>query len=490
MKVLFLVNSREYARSYLETCAFKDVSSLGEISLYVEETIDLKQYDTSYFSKILKREKDTDTRIGQYLFDLYMINLRKKHPSFAFRVKRKFPNTYWQWKYLRRISVAKPNNIGTSDISVILNKKKNRFVEVKLQKIKFLRNYLSGKLRKFLFFFFASKLVFPISRKVLRTLFRIETINKNKIDFSSYDLIIIPSSGYESFTLGALECARRDGTKTMLLIDNWDNLSSKSFLWIKPDFLCAWGPQSVEHAIRIQKMDPECCLSIGTPRIDRYFGRENLYIKSIYDFEYILFAGSSVEYKESDYLEILDYELSKYNDLHGRNIKIVYRPHPLRGGWKMANFNNLKNTILDNDLVAIVESGDIRWNSKVQLPSLENYISLFKNSLFVVSGLTSMLIESCIFNKKTLAIAVHEEDNLTSPHSIYKEYEHFRGIDNIPSLTIIKNLENLRKEFWDSLNQKDYSWDNSKEIQYFIYHDEDTYSKRLKKTIRFALEPD
>ena len=79
----------------------------------------------------------------------------------------------------------------------------------------------------------------------------------NYIDSIKPDLLILPSCSYDT-ELGTLyKGSKRINSKLLLLIDNWDNLSSKSTLIYKPNYLGVWGNQTKKHAIEIHDINKE-----------------------------------------------------------------------------------------------------------------------------------------------------------------------------------------------------------------------------------------
>ncbi len=84
-------------------------------------------------------------------------------------------------------------------------------------------------------------------------------------------MLIIPNSviGVDSYEL--IRASKKIGiTKTVVLIDNWDNLSSKTAFIENPDYLGVWGTQSVGFAKDIHQMTNDKIRIMGTPRFDVY----------------------------------------------------------------------------------------------------------------------------------------------------------------------------------------------------------------------------
>ena len=66
--------------------------------------------------------------------------------------------------------------------------------------------------------------------------------------------------------------------ESIVIVDNWDNLSSKSVLLKYPDKLLVWSDQMADHAQRIQGMQSCDIKVIGSARFDHYQNIYTLYI--------------------------------------------------------------------------------------------------------------------------------------------------------------------------------------------------------------------
>ena len=67
-----------------------------------------------------------------------------------------------------------------------------------------------------------------------------------------------------------------------LIIDNWDNLSSKVCYYYKPDFISTWGERSKLHAIKISRFKEQITV-VGSARFDNYFKIRNENIPKIFE---------------------------------------------------------------------------------------------------------------------------------------------------------------------------------------------------------------
>ncbi|CEG13783.1 hypothetical protein MSIBF_A50002 [groundwater metagenome] len=307
------------------------------------------------------------------------------------------------------------------------------------------------------------------------------------------DIVIIPSSATDSLSIDATIICKKLNVISIHLINGWDNLSSKIVYPLTPDYLCVWGQQSVEHAEKIHGIPSKRVFPIGVPTFEHYFRSKEKSLKSHYAFEYALFAGCFVPFDEISALKILEEKIEKSNI---KNFKIVYRPHPWRAfrscfdEFKQEEFNHvvLDDQVKDNYLKSrskIVEGKDF-------LPSLDYYPALLSNAKFVICPLSTMTLESAIFEKQVLVIAYDDGIHITSPHNLFR-YEHFRGIENLYGIQISNTKSDFEKLFIfiynNTMNLKTIHKTNVREqIKYYIYYDNNTYAERLKKVIQSILD--
>ena len=85
------------------------------------------------------------------------------------------------------------------------------------------------------------------------------------------DLIIYPSHCFEPETIKLVRISKKIDKKILFIIDNWDNLSSKTVFFEKPDAITVWGNQSKKHAEKIQDMKKKNIFFLGSPKFDNYF---------------------------------------------------------------------------------------------------------------------------------------------------------------------------------------------------------------------------
>ena len=251
-------------------------------------------------------------------------------------------------------------------------------------------------------------------------------------------LVVVPSRGHEISAVDAIRSARGANVPSLMLIDNWDNLSSKTLLTNRPDYMGTWGPQSNLHAIQIQGMPPSRVFAVGAPRFDFHYlhaGHEVLSDKKP-SRRMILYCGTSLYSREDKVLDILDESLSQL----GGDLHILYRPHPARFKDDNRGPQNRFGTLFLDPSSPQNVANSLPYRDIVKPTPLHE---LLKNSLFVVGGLTSVLLESGMHGKRYIALAHREPLNYKSPRRVYSTYEHYRGVEQLAHITICKSLADL-----------------------------------------------
>lgn len=198
---------------------------------------------------------------------------------------------------------------------------------------------------------------------------------------------------------------------------------------------------------------------------------------SPFDFPYVLFVGTALEFDEADAIRRLD-EIITRNYAVFNGVKIVYRPHPWRQGTDTIIGMELKHVVIDPQMEKAYRKNE---HSDAFQPALDYYPKLLGNSEFVIGGLTSMLIEALIFRKRFLGLVYDDGINVTNQLSVYRNYTHFEGIDTIEALTLCFRQEELEALFvavWNKRKEID-SVQLDEKRQYYYYHEGRKYPERL-----------
>lgn len=467
-RILFIISSDLFVRNYIRTGVIDSLSKKYDVKIVVSGTIfhkdDVEKLE--YFAGYYTSDPKGDIR-RYNLMDVTRWRYRKKSTSFQFRIMRIFGvrdlNFFSSLTQFKAFLLFIKRNLR-------INSKKNKKI---LQII-----YGNSLIFPFFVFFYKMRLILNKSLEKY-----VESVKP--------DLILFPSSAFDPIAYDILEISAKKKVKTVFLIDNWDNLCSKTVFIKKPDCITVWGRQSLEYGVNIQGLKEKQIITIGTPRFNIYYKTLNNLPKSPINGKYVLFIGAAMAVDETGALKELDEELEQNKDIYG-DLKIIYRPHPWRQGINDFNKSDFKHVELDMQ----IKDHYLRSFNKKKItldfqPSIDYYPAILGNALFLVASLTTMALEALIMEKKVLLIVYDEGQNFkTSPKIIFKYCEHFRGIEKLNGFVFCKEKSKLKQQFRETYIKM--SRDGFKPIKsdlsYFLFNDDREYQQRLFDAIEYNIK--
>ncbi len=445
-KILIPINSDLYIRNYIRTGVWKILADKYKVFFIANKKIkNLDELNSlENFKGFFLYEKKEEIR-HQRILNTLMWRFRKKSTSFFYRLK-----------WFSQVFQMGETKVDTIKISLF-----NLFRVLKL------RIFIQ---------FCGSIIIFPLFKKFYMFKTKPNLDLSNLVKNISPDLILVPTQAQCSMDNDLIKICKNNKIKSIFLVDNWDNLSDKSIMWNKPDLIGVWGDQSKKHAIKIQNFESDKVINIGTPRFENYFKERNSILPSYFDFKYILFLGTALEFDEIKIIKIIENFLIKKKL---NNIKIVYRPHPWRMAKKKIKLQDFNKVIIDPQVEQqYLKSSSV--NPQFQ-PDINYYSSLIKNSEFVVGGLTSMLIESSICYKHYIVTAFPEKQFNNQFNSL-KYMVHFRELNSLDNVMISTNKLELEDHLLKLLDKSQVNIDRDtidNQRRFFLYDDEKDYSIRL-----------
>jgi len=421
MKIAVILTSNLYHRNYVKTGVINSLAEHHEVKIFTTKDFNVKIKDAK--------------EITVPKFIRYALSLFADYRTYIFRQK----STSFEYRIFRR---------GQSES---LRKRLRNCVFIYLSKIPFLYNCIA---------------VFMDC-----SLFSINLVRRDSLN--DFQLLLIPNSGFDPDADFFVSRANFLGIRSVLLIDNWDNLSSKTIIYFKPSEIFVLGEQSRDHAINIQGLPRESIKVIGTPRFEVYRHKPT----KLFDFKYILFAGGSLPFDEISFLT----RLQSFCMMN--NLKVIYRPHP----WRQKHDSNYFKRLSVLDFVVLdpqLDGISIASNNMDFQPDLLYYNSLIRGSEFLVTPLSTFILEALICNKSVIVVV---EDNvvnnyITSPANVYKNYEHFKGIQNLTNVYLKTDDVNLEfllsRALFNSSNEV-----NQCDFSYYIHFTHETYNNNLLRCI-------
>lgn len=453
--IFFVITSDLFIRNYIFTNAIKEIEKHNNIYFIAcDKNVTLK--------KEIKKKK---TFLGFYTFT---DQERKKYQNFYLSTLFKKKNKSKTIRiYISRVLQLKLV-YGNESISKILFM---FFLRVGL----WLKRYLLFIYSKAYTYFFPKN----------NFLFSIEDNSKLDLLFKFYkpSLVIVPTQGDDIGYWYVSNFCKKNNIRSLAIVDNWDNFSSRPHLDPKPDFFAVWSEQSKMHAKKFHNISSDRVFILGSARHDNYFSIRKENLKSYFNFNYILFFESfGITDGLEELFDILDNILESQKKLYG-NLKLIYRPHPWQKKFKPIQIKRYKNIILDPQLKKNYEKN---ISSTSFQPDLSYYPSLIKNAEFIISSPTTMLIESLIFRKKILMLAYDKNKKFGNYHYL-KNVEHFENIEKNPAISICHDIKNLKNIFFKIYNQEIFflekKIDNHR--NYYLDHIKNQlYKNRLNKIVK------
>ena len=270
-----------------------------------------------------------------------------------------------------------------------------------------------------------------ILRAALHFFFYLESRKIVNSPFSAVNLVIFPYGGRISLELDFfIWYAKFRGAKTVGLQENWDNLSSKSFMCIKPFYFITWGTQSTLHLKEIQKYKG-VIFEAGDPTISQFysFSREQVNYQSGIKAEFrnktlgdpfILVIGSGDGIYDLQIIKTcLSYTSLKFESKH-KSPDICYRPHP---------YSRISRE--DESLIRKMPG------LSVAIPTDNDHmarLSLISEARLVVALYSTVLLEATILNKICLIPSFVGSEFGYKTHDYAFEAAHYQRVSQFTNV--------------------------------------------------------
>jgi hypothetical protein len=263
------------------------------------------------------------------------------------------------------------------------------------------------------------------------------------------DVLIHPSVLGGVFINDLVVASRARNIPLVVLMNSWDNPSTKRAMTGQPDWLLVWGPQTHAHAVEFIGMSPEKVICFGAAQLDLYRNQPRINREEFcrrYGIEngrrILLYAGSSRGADEFSHLCILDDAIERGELV---NISVVYRPHPWGGGgaggdrilahlWRHVQIEQTMHGYLLR-----VKTG----NPGITIPDYRDTHDLLSCVDALVSPLSTILIEGAVHGKPILCLLPEQEDAFGN---FTRDLSHFEEFFSEPCFFMARTLDSLVPE--------------------------------------------
>jgi hypothetical protein len=423
-KICIVFTGNQY-QSWLDNKIIESLSEDFEIELIIIEK-SLEEKNTFNF----KYGENLRSMRSLYLLNqVFQVNVSK---SFKFRLKRMYLGSInlldgrlSNMERLRGLAATIRNLLGYS---------RRNHIQI-LAFVPFLRNFLR----------------FYFNRRFQGDLLKVQNSDRNFFRNVHSSIIVFPTSGADFLAFELLALSRLENKKNIFVIENWDNLTSKTTFPFNPDYITVMGQKSVKQAQVVHGFDLKNIAVTGLPRFEQY-GNSQRFLTSKSDDENlkrILYLGFSLPYNETRIVNIIFQHLTI--NYKPTEFEMGYKPHPLR----QTRF--IEDTINTGELQGF--AGLKVWNEAASgaklLPSIsEEYISFLSSFDIIIATPTTMALEAMLLKIPIIIDSLDDGIHLTCPSHAMNSYLHLEDLKEIPEARIAKT-ENEVLVYLDELMRKE-----------------------------------
>ena len=420
IKIALVLMNPQYIRSWIESGLIDELIKDKKINVtvFAPQHVLERIHDYNNVEKVLI-ESIKPSRAATHLVAMNWIEKRKRSTTFQFALKRTFCTDYKVVVFERGISDSlkqAKKNLKT----ILFNVSKKRLVIV--------------------YFFKPMRLI----RRLLSCRLGTQQYLPEAIVSERFDWLFIPCNAIDEIMTDYLSSAKKLSLKTLIAIDNWDNLTSKSVFVEQPDFLTVMGERCVEHAVDIHSIERSKVLPFGLPRFDAYRNGVLSSRKSKLDSTIeVLYAGFSLPHAEIAVVNYLWEGLESHFPNH--EIRFVYRPHPI--------------PIPRIDDVKVVASGVVTTQhgklERTNMPKMdEDYLLSMLNADVVIGAPTTMVFEAMLLDRPCIIDGTSDQFHRTNAATAIQNFTHMKDLLTVANLPIANDVEEMLRLIVAMIEQK------------------------------------
>jgi len=403
MKKIWIYFHRDFMSTWIESGILADISKYYDVTILVSENLNLDY--SKIQNKIIKFNDSRGIWLYEKLIELKQVEKRYASKSFTFRLNRFFYGNL----------VVTRKNLIKHPIIIIRN-------------LSHMINYIKSHKLQPLFYFSIIRNAFILISSIY---FKIYSIPKEST--FHFDLLIIPSSGIEAKVFKMIDSCNKYQRKTLLAVENWDNLTSKSAFVSLPNYISVMGEQCKQHAISMYKLNPNDVLVNSLPRFNKFHGYRLNNTNKNSNKKNIMYLGFSVPHNEHQLVNFLIKNLQI--NLEPNSFNFIYRPHPARQ-------KRFFEDTLKNDLHLQINNPPI--SSSNNLPEIsKNYFRVLENMDLVIATPTTMALETIMLNIPIVIDGTNDGIHKTTSGNSLNNYTHLLDFKHTVNKWIANDMEEL-----------------------------------------------
>jgi hypothetical protein len=263
------------------------------------------------------------------------------------------------------------------------------------------------------------------------------------------DLVVHPTVLSGPFINDVVQICRRRGIPHVLIMNSWDNPSSKQAVVGHPDLLLVWGEQTEQHALYYMNLPPSRIRRFGAAQFEIYREAprmDRVAFCASHDIDpgkqILLYAGSSKETDEFEHLLAIEGMIER-GELP--DTVLLYRPHPWgqggHGGHRIIDqpWKHVRLEVSMRGYLEQVKAG----NPAKALPDYRNTRDLLCHIDALVSPLSTIIVEAARLGRPVLCFLPEDELEEAEHLRIAMPCVHFDALYEMPGVLIARSRASM-----------------------------------------------
>lgn len=313
---------------------------------------------------------------------------------------------------------------------------------------------------------------------------------RNLLEREKPDVLIHPCVLEGLFLNDLIEESKRMDIPLVIIMNSWDNPSTKRAMVGIPDWLLVWGEQTFRHAVDFAGMPPERTVKFGAAQFEAHKQKPKMTRQEFCDLNgvnselpILVYAGSSKGTREIDHLLQLDMAVSS-GDLP--EMTILYRPHPWGkggSGGKDIYKKPWKHVVIEHSMREYMEQIS-RGNTNMSMADYKHTHEILTHCDALLSPLSTIILECIIHGKPALCFM--PEDDASDHFRHDSQLIHFQDMFNMPEILKGWGSNELIpkvRELIGMIENNDLEQQLKRASHFFVKPHDEPYGKRLNKFI-------
>ena len=331
--------------------------------------------------------------------------------------------------------------------------------------------------------------IFPIyRRKTLKQAGQCPSIERAIDDFAPH-LIIHPSVLEGLFIADlALACPQRS-IPFLVLMNSWDNPSTKSMVVNYPDVLAVWGKQTQRHAIDFMGIPEAKTRILGAAQFDVYRKKPTTTKRELCQtlgidpsMRLMVYAGSSKSVNEIKHLQLLEQAIEN-RDL--QNCFVIFRPHPWRAPAPgEPDFFDIpwRHVEMDPAMRPSYNSPKSAAPTQINLTDYMDTHNLLSVSDCLISNVSTILLEAALHGNAIACMVSDEEINTNRFLRVVHNAVYFKELIQtlrVPRVRLHSQLATVCQDLLKKAESPQFRQEQRAKTEYFIDRSDISYEQRL-----------